>query len=121
MWITVSNGVAQVLTLGLATPWADIRRNRYLLEGVTVRAIVPLDEFAGRQGGPESALGEAATELLDIGWGSEDVGPRLLARVPGVYFDGQVSRDHPPRCTWDRTARGCACRAAPTTTGARPT
>ncbi|MFN4251177.1 YjgN family protein [Deinococcus sp.] len=69
VWISVSNGVAQVLTLGLATPWADIRRSRYLLRGVTVRAIVPLDEFAGRRGGPESALGEAATELLDIGLG----------------------------------------------------
>ncbi|GHG18932.1 hypothetical protein CBQ26_06520 [Deinococcus indicus] len=69
VWISVSNGVAQLLTLGLATPWADIRRSRYLLQGVTVRAIAPLDEFAGSAGGPESALGEAATELLDIGLG----------------------------------------------------
>ncbi|WP_189102132.1 YjgN family protein [Deinococcus knuensis] len=69
VWITVSNGAAQLLTLGLATPWADIRRNRYLLEGVSVRAIAPLDDFARGTGGPESALGEAATELLDIGLG----------------------------------------------------
>ncbi|MFC6748226.1 DUF898 family protein [Deinococcus aquaticus] len=69
VWITVSNGAAQLLTLGLATPWADIRRNRYLLEGVSVRAIASLDDFAGGAGGPESALGEAATELLDIGLG----------------------------------------------------
>lgn len=69
VWISVSNGVAQLLTLGLATPWADIRHSRYLLQGVTVRAIAPLDEFAGSAGGPESALGEAATELLDIGLG----------------------------------------------------
>ena len=69
VWITVSNGAAQLLTLGLATPWADIRRNRYLLEGVSVRAIASLDDFAGVAGGPESALGEAATELLDIGLG----------------------------------------------------
>ncbi|WP_291429366.1 YjgN family protein [Deinococcus sp.] len=69
VWITVSNGAAQLLTLGLATPWADIRRNRYLLEGMSVRAIASLDGFAGAPGGPESALGEAATELLDIGLG----------------------------------------------------
>ncbi|WP_343760992.1 YjgN family protein [Deinococcus depolymerans] len=69
VWISVSNGAAQLLTLGLATPWAAVRRTRYLLAGVSVRAIAPLDDFAAGTSGPESALGEAATELLDIGLG----------------------------------------------------
>lgn len=69
VWIGVSNTVMQVLTLGLATPWAAVRRARYVLGGVQVRAIAPLDDFAAAQTPPESALGEAATELLDINLG----------------------------------------------------
>ncbi|GAA5531653.1 YjgN family protein [Deinococcus aluminii] len=68
-WIGVSNTLAQILTLGLATPWAAVRRARYIAQGVQVRAIVSLDDFAADVTPPESALGEAATELLDINLG----------------------------------------------------
>lgn len=64
--IGVTNTLAQVVTLGLATPWAAVRRTKYVLEGIQVRAIASLDDFAGVGTAPESALGEAATELLDI-------------------------------------------------------
>ncbi|MFC6666929.1 hypothetical protein ACFP9V_17420 [Deinococcus radiopugnans] len=43
-----------------------MRQTRYILGGVTVRAIAPLDDFAAGVGGETSAFGEAATELLDI-------------------------------------------------------
>ncbi|CAM3678728.1 YjgN family protein [Deinococcus frigens] len=66
VWISVTNSAARVLTLGLATPWAAVRQNRYVLGGLTVRAIAPLDDFAAGVGGETSAFGEAATELLDI-------------------------------------------------------
>ncbi|WP_309573498.1 YjgN family protein [Deinococcus sp.] len=66
VWIGVTNAAATVFTLGLATPWAAIRRTKYVLEGIQVRAIAPLDDFAAGAVGQESALGEAATELLDI-------------------------------------------------------
>lgn len=69
VWITLSNYVLSVLTLGLLLPWAAIRRTRFLLEHVHVRAIAPLDDFRAAQTRPESALGEAATELLDINIG----------------------------------------------------
>ena len=60
---------AQALTLGLATPWAAVRRARYVLSGMQVRALVPLDSFAADLTLGENALGEAATELLDINLG----------------------------------------------------
>ena len=45
---------------------AAMRRAKYVTEGITVRTITNLDEFASAGPGQESALGEAATELLDI-------------------------------------------------------
>ncbi|GHF49145.1 uncharacterized membrane protein YjgN (DUF898 family) [Deinococcus metalli] len=66
VWIGVTNALATVVTLGLATPWAAIRRTKYVMEGVQVRAIAPLDDFAAGSAERPSALGEAATELLDI-------------------------------------------------------
>ncbi|OLV18614.1 YjgN family protein [Deinococcus marmoris] len=66
VWISVTNSAARVLTLGLASPWAAVRQNRYVLGGLTVRAIASLDDFAAGVGGETSAFGEAATELLDI-------------------------------------------------------
>ena len=66
VWIGVTNTLATVFTLGLATPWAAIRRTKYVLEGIQVRAIAPLDDFAAGASQQPSALGEAATELLDI-------------------------------------------------------
>lgn len=69
VWISLTNRLAQVFTLGLATPWADVRRARYVAQGVHVRAIAPLDDFAADVTLGESALGEAATELLDINLG----------------------------------------------------
>jgi uncharacterized membrane protein YjgN (DUF898 family) len=66
VWISVTNSAARVLTLGLASPWAAVRQTRYVLGGLTVRAIAPLDDFAAGVGGETSAFGEAATELLDI-------------------------------------------------------
>ncbi|MDV6374844.1 YjgN family protein [Deinococcus arenicola] len=66
VWISVTNSAARVLTLGLASPWTAVRQTRYVLGGITVRAIAPLDNFAAGVGGEASAFGEAATELLDI-------------------------------------------------------
>ncbi|WP_233218594.1 YjgN family protein [Deinococcus arcticus] len=66
VWIGVTNSLAQLLTLGLATPWAAIRRTRYIMGGLQVRSLVPLDTFTGQASHGESALGEAASELLDI-------------------------------------------------------
>ncbi|GGK87468.1 hypothetical protein GCM10010844_02520 [Deinococcus radiotolerans] len=66
VWLSVTNSLAQVVTLGLATPWAAVRRTRFVLGGVHVRTITDLDHFRGQVQLPGTALGEAATELLDI-------------------------------------------------------
>ena len=68
-WIGVSNLAAQVLTLGLATPWAAIRRARYLVAHVSVQTITSLDEFSAAATPSESALGEAASEFFDFDLG----------------------------------------------------
>lgn len=69
VWITISNYVAQVFTLGLLTPWAAVRRTKYVLDHIQVRAITSLDDFTAVNSAQEIALGEAATELLDINIG----------------------------------------------------
>ncbi|WP_425147114.1 YjgN family protein [Deinococcus sp.] len=68
-WIGVSNLLAQIVTLGLLTPWAAVRRTRYLLEGVQVQTIASLDEFSADASGSESALGEAAHEFFNFDLG----------------------------------------------------
>lgn len=67
--ITITNTLAQVLSLGLLTPWAAIRRMNYLAGHIQVRTITNLDDFTAEAGSDETALGEAATELLDINLG----------------------------------------------------
>ena len=68
-WISTSNFVAQVLTLGLLTPWAAVRHTRYLLEGVQVQTTAALDSFAADAAPTESALGEAAHEFFNFDLG----------------------------------------------------
>lgn len=68
-WITISNFFVQVVTLGLMSPWAAVRRTRYLIQNIQVRAIASLDDFSAAQADNAGALGEAATELFDINLG----------------------------------------------------
>ena len=68
-WINVSNTLAQLFTLGLLTPWAAVRRTRYLLEGVQVQSIAGLGDFAADATPGESALGEAAHEFFNFDLG----------------------------------------------------
>jgi uncharacterized membrane protein YjgN (DUF898 family) len=68
-WIGASNTVAQVFTLGLLTPWAAVRRTRYLLAGVQVQTIADLNDFSADATPSESALGEAAHEFFNFDLG----------------------------------------------------
>ena len=68
-WIGVSNLLAQVVSLGLLTPWAAVRRSRYLLGGIAVQSIASLDDFQADAGDSESALGEAAHEFFNFDLG----------------------------------------------------
>ncbi|MEW5744233.1 MAG: YjgN family protein [Nitrospirota bacterium] len=68
LWITLTNILAIMLSLGLLIPWAKVRRLRYILEKVTV---IPgpgpgLDDFTAAAEAGETAYGEAATDFFDI-------------------------------------------------------
>ncbi|MFC5847636.1 YjgN family protein [Deinococcus petrolearius] len=69
VWIEVSNAAAQLVSLGLLTPWAAVRRARYVAAHTQLLSLVDLGTFQAGQATRESALGEAATELLDIDLG----------------------------------------------------
>lgn len=66
VWIESVNLLARLVSLGLLTPWAVIRTQKYLIEHIEVRTITSLDDFTGHRLAPESAIGEAATDLFDI-------------------------------------------------------
>ncbi|MFC4453001.1 YjgN family protein [Deinococcus sonorensis] len=68
-WINVSNVAVQLITLGLATPWAAIRRTRYLMAHLQVQTIASLDDFQAAATPQESALGEAASEFFNFDLG----------------------------------------------------
>jgi uncharacterized membrane protein YjgN (DUF898 family) len=66
IWLYVSNLVAIVLTLGLATPWAVIRTHRYRASKTTVIASGPLDSFMQAEAQQVSAVGEQVGEMFEI-------------------------------------------------------
>ncbi|WP_052351546.1 YjgN family protein [Deinococcus pimensis] len=68
-WIAVTNLLAQGLTLGLATPWAAVRRARYVLPLLSVVSERPISDFADEPSAGVSALGEVATDFLGLDLG----------------------------------------------------
>jgi len=64
LYIFVTNGILVVLTLGLFTPFAKIRRLRYVASRTTLVAAGSIEEFvAGRQ---DAGVGAAGDETADI-------------------------------------------------------
>jgi uncharacterized membrane protein YjgN (DUF898 family) len=69
-FIKAANTLLIVVTLGLYTPWAQIRLAKYRLEQVTVLAAGDLDAFvAGRAAATPSATGEEIGDFLDVDFG----------------------------------------------------
>src|SRR5258708_2753635 len=66
IWLYLSNLLAIAFTLGLATPWAQVRAMRYRASKTTAIASGPLDGFAEGQAQQVSAAGEEVAELFDI-------------------------------------------------------
>jgi uncharacterized membrane protein YjgN (DUF898 family) len=65
--IEISNLLLTVLTLGFFAPFATIRKNRYLLESISVIASPgELDALVAGAAESESAMGEVASDLLDF-------------------------------------------------------
>ncbi len=69
LWISISNAVVIVLTLGLMLPWAHVRRARYLANHTIFIPAGPLDDFVGTVSANVSAIGDAYGDIegFDIG------------------------------------------------------
>lgn len=70
-WITLSNIIVSVASLGLLIPWAAIRKSRYMAESVgLVHPGSDLGNFVAGHEADVSAIGDAAADMFefDIGW-----------------------------------------------------
>ncbi len=65
-WITVSNLVLLIPTLGLYTPWAAVRMAKYQLDSVRVLPVSDLQEFADGEPEELGAVGEEAATAFDF-------------------------------------------------------
>ena len=66
IWITASNFVLVVLTLGLFIPWAMVRLAKFQLESVTLLPAGDLQEFAAAEPETIGAVGEEAASAFDF-------------------------------------------------------
>jgi uncharacterized membrane protein YjgN (DUF898 family) len=66
LWITVTNLLAIVCTLGLFVPFATVRMLRYKLEHMGLNAQGDLSNFVAGQTQDASALGEEMSSMFDV-------------------------------------------------------
>lgn len=66
VWITVSNFVLVVLTLGLFIPWAMVRLARFQLESVRLLPASDLQEFVAAEPETIGAVGEEVATAFDF-------------------------------------------------------
>lgn len=66
LWITLSNAVATLFTLGLFRPFAQVRLARYATSTLWMQPAGPLDEFAAGGTSEIDAVGEEVAELFDF-------------------------------------------------------
>lgn len=70
IFIYLSNTLFIVCTLGLYTPWAELRLARYRLEAMELEAHGSLDDFvAGAAASIPAAAGEEISSFLDVDFG----------------------------------------------------
>jgi uncharacterized membrane protein YjgN (DUF898 family) len=65
-WLYVSNIVAILASLGLATAWATIRVARYRAECLVARANAPLETYVAGASARSSATGSEVSDLFDV-------------------------------------------------------
>jgi uncharacterized membrane protein YjgN (DUF898 family) len=66
LWIYLSNLVVLILSLGLLTPWAQVRILKYQLDHTWVDLAADIDEVVAVESGPVSSVGEEIGDLFDI-------------------------------------------------------
>jgi uncharacterized membrane protein YjgN (DUF898 family) len=68
-WLAISNLAAIVFTLGLAYPWARIRRTRYMASCISVIGSADIGDVTSAPVAAGSAVGEEMASFLDIDFG----------------------------------------------------
>lgn len=66
LWLTVTNLLAIIFTLGLAYPWAKIRKAAYLAAVTTVAVYPQADSLVDNVQQSSNAFGEEAAGLFDV-------------------------------------------------------
>jgi len=62
----LSNAIALIFTIGLATPWAQIRMARYRAEHLAISGETDWDKFVGEKKEATRALGEEIADMFDV-------------------------------------------------------
>jgi uncharacterized membrane protein YjgN (DUF898 family) len=65
-WIRISNIAAIVFSMGLLTPWAKVRRMRYLAENLSVVSTQDLENFTSAVAPDAASYGDAAADFFDL-------------------------------------------------------
>jgi uncharacterized membrane protein YjgN (DUF898 family) len=65
-WITVSNVVLVMVTLGLFTPWAAVRLAKYQVESTRLLPVSDLQDFLAAEPETVAAVGEEALSMFDF-------------------------------------------------------
>jgi hypothetical protein len=66
LWLYFSNTIILFMTLGLATPWAQIRLARYRAERLALIGETDWDKFVGEKKEMSRAMGEEIAEMFDV-------------------------------------------------------
>jgi uncharacterized membrane protein YjgN (DUF898 family) len=65
-WLYLSNALAIVATIGLATAWATVRMARYRAARLVLIAEAPLATLTGAPEGSADATGSEVSDLFDV-------------------------------------------------------
>jgi uncharacterized membrane protein YjgN (DUF898 family) len=65
-WITFSNLLAIIVSVGLLMPWARVRMTRYLAANLIMHGPPDLDTFVQGTRPDARALGEEASDFFDV-------------------------------------------------------
>ena len=66
VWITITNFVLLILTIGFFMPWASVRLAKYQLESVRLLPVSDLQEFVAAEPETLGAVGEEAATAFDF-------------------------------------------------------
>lgn len=66
VWLYFSNTIMLIITLGLATPWVQIRMAHYRAEHLALTGETDWDKFVGEKKESSRAMGEEIAEMFDV-------------------------------------------------------